>query len=328
MSTYRDQVSEALGAVKILGPTQYAWLGRKSRRLRAALERDLNDAERRRYLVSSLGDELYFSFYCHGTAVTARSGMPQPAASEPRLLEAMSRANTGCGSREPGWTVARVEADDAVVSKAGVRVRIPVSECDGDVAPGAAVSLRLPKDLPSVTPGSWTVLGDVPLDASSRSGLVRVYWNVSSSGAAALVRAVSERFNQALVPFELKLADHPLRFARCDSAILYVRADAFAAVRATLAEIAVALAGRLRPDVPAFTLELVPGVGLAEDRDDGQSFGARRCALLSDAIVRGHERGLTRRDERLDLVAGRFAEAGVQIDAPYLEPSLVGRHVL
>jgi hypothetical protein len=27
-------------------------------------------------------------------------------------------------------------------------------------------------------------------------------------------------------------------------------------------------------------------------------------------------------------VAARFAEEGVQIDAPYLEPSLAGRHVL
>ena len=33
-------------------------------------------------------------------------------------------------------------------------------------------------------------------------------------------------------------------------------------------------------------------------------------------------------DGRLAAVAARFAEAGVPIDAPYLEPSLAGRHVL
>jgi hypothetical protein len=30
----------------------------------------------------------------------------------------------------------------------------------------------------------------------------------------------------------------------------------------------------------------------------------------------------------LDIIAGRFAEAGVELDAPYREPSLAGRHVL
>ena len=64
MSIYRDQLAAALAAVKILGLTQYAWLGRRSRLLPAALERDLDDVERRRYVVSSLGEELYFSFYC------------------------------------------------------------------------------------------------------------------------------------------------------------------------------------------------------------------------------------------------------------------------
>jgi hypothetical protein len=328
MNTYRDQVTQALHAATILGPTQYAWLGRRSRPLRAALERDLDDAERRSYLVSSLGDELYFSFYCHGAPVTARSGLPQPVASDPRLLEAMSRANTGRGSWEPGWTVARIETDQAVVAKGGIHVGVPVTECDGDVVPGAMVSLALPKELPLLSPGSWTALGDVPLDPSSRSAFVRVYWNVSSNGAPALVRAVSSRFNEARVPFELKLADHRLRFGRCDPAILYVGANAFGGVHARLAEIAAALAGHLRPGVPAFTFEHVPGVGLAEDGADGGSFGARRCALVADAIVRGYELRLTKLDERLAVVIDRFAEAGVLIDAPYLEPSLTGRHVL
>ena len=204
-----------------------------------------------------------------------------------------------------------------------------MSDCDGDVTPGAAVGVRLPKELASLTPGFWTALGDVPLDASPPSGLVRVYWNVSSSGARrARPRRDARASTKRRVPFELKVADHPLRFGRCDAAILYVRADAFGAVQATLAEIAVALAGHLRPEIPAFTLELAPGVGLAEDHDDGGSFGARRCALLADAIVRAHERRLAKLDERFDVVAGRFAEAGVLIDAPYLEPSLAGRHVL
>jgi hypothetical protein len=239
----------------------------------------------------------------------------------------MSNANMGRGSWEPGWRVVRVDAGYAVVAKSGVEVGVLLSACDGQVAPGAVVSLALPKELPFVSPGSWTALGDVPLDAT-RSGLVRAYWNVSSRGAPALVNAVTSRLNEARVAFELKVVDHRLRFGRCDAAVLYLGADAFGGARDTLSDIATTLAGHLRPEVPAFTLELAPGVGLAEDGADDRSFGARRCALVAEAIVLAHERGLTRLDERLEVVAARFAEAGVLIDAPYLEPSLAGRHAL
>jgi hypothetical protein len=92
--------------------------------------------------------------------------------------------------------------------------------------------------------------------------------------------------------------------------------------------VASALADHLPARVPAFTLELAPGVGAAEADDSGESFGVRRCALLADGIVRAHERRITGAGARIDAVAARFAEDGVQIDAPYLEPSLAGRHVL
>ena len=85
----------------------------------------------------------------------------------------------------------------------------------------------------------------------------------------------------------------------------------------------------LAPAVPALTLPLAPGVALAEDRADGdESFGERRCALLAEAIVRAHEEGRRATAERLDAVAAAFAVAGVELDAPYRDPALAGRHVL
>ncbi len=71
-----------------------------------------------------------------------------------------------------------------------------------------------------------------------------------------------------------------------------------------------------------------PAWGLRRTDGSGESFGVRRCALLADAIVRAHEAGVTRIDARVDAVVARFAEAGVEINAPYREPTLAGRHVL
>ena len=95
-----------------------------------------------------------------------------------------------------------------------------------------------------------------------------------------------------------------------------------------LAHVAVTLASRLRPRIPAFTLALAPGVGLAESPATGESFGEHRCGLLADGIVGADEHGVASGAARVEAVIESLAASGVKIDAPYLEPSLDGLHVL
>ncbi len=330
MSRYRDQVAAALAAVTVDGPTRYTWLGRKSRPLPARIEVELGETQRRRYLVSCLREELYCSFYCYGGPVPARWGEPEPPFADPWLVDAMSRANHGRGSWGPGWTVQRLDGEAAVVTTGRLRARVAISECratNGTVRRGAAVGVRLPKELPELSPGFYTVVGDTA-DPDPSASLVRVYWHVTRAGAPALVAALTSQLNAEAVPFRLKVADHPLRLGRCDAAVLYLRGDVFRALKETLREVAGALGAGLQPRIPTFTLELAPGVGLAEDDGDSESFGIRRCAVLADGIVRAGESGLSDARARLGAVAARFAEDGVRIDAPYLEPALEGRHVL
>lgn len=330
MSVYRNQIAAALRAVTIRGPTRYAWLGRSSRPLPRSVDAELDGAERRSYLVACLREELYSSFYCHGGPVPARWGQPEPFTPDPWLAEAMSQANTGHGSWQPGWTVKRAGDDEAVVASPRVRARIRVRDCEalgGSVTPGAAVRVRLPKELRALSPGFYTVVSDATADLEFAGSVVRVYWNVNRAGAPALVELLASRLNAERAPFRLKVADHPFRLDRRDAAVLYLEGDAFRALRGALRTVATALSTRVRPGIPAFTLELAPGVGLAED-EGGESFGTRLCALLADGIVRGHEQGVMRIGDRIDAVAARFAENGIAADAPYLAPSLSGRHVL
>lgn len=316
MSRYREQVAAVLRAVSIVGPTRYAWMGHRSRPLPAPLDAALDDRARRRYLVSCLAEELYHSFYCHGGPVPARWGESQPLWGEPRLVEALSCANDGQGSWEGGWTVERIDGDDVVARSPRLRVRTRAADCSpSELEPGAAVSLRLPRELRRVSPGFWFAVGDAP---SGGVG-VRIYWNVTSAGGPALVKALTTRLNREGVPFRLKVADHPFRFERRDAAVLYLADDTFHAARAAIVEAGARLTGHLRPGTPAFTLPIARGVGAAEDVG-GDSFGVHRCGMLADAIVRAHEGGA----EDVDAVAARFAEDGVDIDAPYR----AGRHVL
>ena len=330
MSRYREQIAAALDAVTIRGPTRYSWLGRASRPLAGRVEAQLNESERRTYLVSSLREELYASFYTQGWPVPARWGEPEPASADPWLAAELSRANAGCGSWQPGWTVQRLKDDEAVVASTRLRARVPLDDClagCGAISPGAAIMVRLPDDLPELSPGFHTVLSDAPVDTPTWASITRVYWNVAAAGAPALVGMLTSQLNREGVPFRLKVADHPFRFDRCDSAVLYLPGEVFQALREPLTRVAAALTAHLRPAIPALTLSFAPGVGLAED-DGSESFGARRCALLADGIVHAHAQRLRRIEARVDAVAARFAEDGVLIDAPYLEPSLAGRHVL
>jgi hypothetical protein len=330
VSRYRAQVADALDAVRVRGATQYVWMGRTSRALPAALTAEMDGGERRAFLVACLREELYASFYCHAQAVPARWGEPQPYATDRLLTAALSAANRGHGAWQDGWTVERVDGEGAIVARPGLRVRATLSECRANgsgVIPGAAVALRVPKDLPARSPGFFSVVGDAseddPFDA-----VVRAYWNVGPAAAPELVRLLSTALNARGVPFRLKVADHPLRFARCDAAVLYLPASRFADVRQPLAGVAATLARALGRRIPAFTLELAPGVGLAEEAGGPLSFGQRRCALLAEAVVLAHERGVVAPDARIALVAERFGQDGVSLDAPYREPALEGKHVL
>ena len=330
MSPYRDQVAAALAAVTIRGPTRYTWLGHASRPLPASLGVALDDAARRRHLRSALREELYASFFCHGEPVGARGGRSEPAA-DPWLVAAMSEANAGRGGLELGWTVERVDDAEVVVAGARLRVRVPVADCrapTGTLRPGADVSVRMPKEIPSLSPGFFTVVSEAPADLTTADRVVRVYWNITRQGAPALVGALTARLNAGRAPFRLKVADHPFRLDRCDAAVLYLPGERFVALSETLCDVASALSAHLPARIPAFTLELAPGVGVAEADGTGESFGIRRCGLLAEAIVRAHEQRITDAGARVDAVAARFAEDGLQIDAPYLEPSLAGRHVL
>ena len=69
-------------------------------------------------------------------------------------------------------------------------------------------------------------------------------------------------------------------------------------------------------------------VGLAESPATGESFGEHRCGLLADGIVDAHERGVAPGAARVEAVITSLAGNGVEIDAPYLEPSLDELHVL
>jgi hypothetical protein len=332
MTSFREQVESALRAVVVTSPTSYAWFGSRSRPLPRALRATLPPDAVREYLVQALQRELYRSFYTQGRPVPVSPHRSDPAIADPTFVAALSGANAGAGGWESGWHAEAVERETALVVRDGLSVRAPVSECraaSGPPAAGERVELRRPKERAPGSQGFYTVLGDVERVRSREDVEVRVYFNVTAAGAAMLVALSTRLLNDAKVPFDLKLVDHPTGYARCDTGVLYLEARGFDRVRGSLAAIASACAPYLRSDPPAFAKPIARGVAVGEhDARLGGSFGSARCRLLAEGIVVAHENRCARLAERVDAVAHRFGEHGLDVDAPYLAPASTHRYAL
>jgi HopA1 effector protein family len=328
MTGYRDQLAQALRAVAVTSPTSYSWFGRRSRPLPEAVRAALGADTAREYLIGLLEHELYRSFYTQGRPVP--ESMIDSTRADLEFVDALSRANTGVGGWEPGWRVEALEHRFLVVTRNGLRVRVHAADCGPPGAghePGAAVTVRRPKELRAASPGFYTALGDTEITARREYSEVRVYFNVRAEGAAALVAACTRLLNQAKVPFDLKVIDRPAGFLRCDAAVLYLTDDAFERARESLRTITSACANHLVGDPPAFTKPLRRGVAVGEHRPHlGASFGSTRCRLVAEGIVAAYETGVRRLSDRVDAVARCFALKELDIDFPYLEPGSTDRY--
>lgn len=322
----------AVAATTRHSATQFTWFGKLSADAQAHVRPifALRPGTARDYLLGTLVNHLYENVYQAGQAKPARPAYAGSARAGglPAFVDALSAANTGSGTRQEGWIIIEHRhGDDGAVELAirrdGLTLRARPDEIadsrGGAPGVGDEVGLRLPKELPAVSPGFYTALSDAPYDAAGHQ-VVRLYWNLYPWGAAALVRGITLRLNAAKLPFRLKLVDHPDRYTRCDAGVLYLLRDQLDEAVPLLAGVYREIGGDLKRPVPALTKRIAPGVGLAEDPAEGDSFGMHRCRLLAEGLVRGWERGATSVDERLAVVLETFEQAGIDPERPYLNP--------
>jgi hypothetical protein len=305
-------VLAVVDALRIESSDAYLWFGARF---------TVRSGER---LVHAVQRRLYADFYCTGGAAPhAGPEDPIPSVHAPGFVTRLSRANAGRGAWRPGWRLVGEEDGLPIVEGEGLRVWAEWSDVRRS-ATRPLVSVWRPKERFGLTPGFYLALGDAgePHDG----GRARFYFNVTSRAACSLVRILTTRLNAASLPFQLKLLNDPRAFSRCDAGVLYVADRDREAVEAHVGEVEAALGPELMPSVPALTLALAPGIGFAEDPGDGESFGANRCRLISEAMVRAHELGATSRRRLLALVLERFARVGIDVARPHLGPPRLTAH--
>jgi hypothetical protein len=319
-----DQLTLLSQAIEFDG-SSFTWFGDREPALPARLARGLPRELLCDHLADTLRRRMYSDFYCRGRATPVASRASRGRSAAPAGYQAeLSAANGGHGSWDAGWVVQDVEHGRMRVEQRGFTITVAEGDCRWTLGlrpqAGMAAYVRMPKELLALSPGYYLALSDAPFRVDDEPVIVRLYWNLAPSGAARLLKEVTGAFNQAGVPFRLKVVNLPSGYDRCDSGVLYLQKRDYASARPLLEELYPRVNGWLRRDTTVFTKCLAPGIGMAESPSPVASFGAHRCGIVADALIRAREEGRKSVTERLQIIKDTFREHGLSFEATHLNP--------
>lgn len=217
-------------------------------------------------------------------------------------------------------------SDRAVVERHGLRfsaqlsaVRPPSgSGVTGELRPGDACTVLLPRQYRWQSPGYHLVVGATEAQGADRT--VRLYWHLRAEQAPRFLDELVARLDESRLPFTAKVLHSPDLYYRADAGVLYLAHHDVAAAGPIIQAVHSRCIPGLRPETPSFTKYLAPGLGLAEDPGNGESFGMHRCRMLAEAMSAAYDAGLRDCRSRIAAVADTFQLAGIPLDAPYLSP--------
>jgi hypothetical protein len=278
-------------------------------------------------LSSLLANVLYRHMYCRPSAQLVAPVVDRRAARV--FVDELSSANCGTGTWEPGWRIESIEPDGMLVvanQRDDLTVWARPEQFSARTAPasvGSSGRLHIGKELRELLPGYYTALGnaDQPLaDDGGRVEILRLYWHLTAEIAATWMRELTHGLNAADVAFRAKVLSVPAAYFRADAGVLYLSTSDFGRTQHLLLELHRTVAQHLRPATPMLTKRLARGLAAAEDPADGRSFGQHRCQLVAEGLLRAFERGRTSAAARTEVVARRFAEEGLDVTRPWLNP--------
>jgi|SRR5579883_147252 len=338
MTPIHPDFAELVAAAEVLSPTTYVVLGETHRlddpaavahEARAiaetpsgdlpgwALDEQMSEAHP---LVQAIRTTLYSRLYTRSTPAEFSSN---PTARRSHC-GALSEANSGNGSWEPGWQIAGEidETGRVPVRKGGVTFwALPAGVRTGaELCPGTPCRVRVPKEFRNLVPGFYSAIGDPDLPEHPVP-LLRLYWHLTASAAVPFLRSAATLFNAGAIPFRVKVLSDPATYNRADAGVLFLAREDWGRACEVIRDVYHRVAPELRSPVPMFTKQLALGLGLAEDPSNGQTFGQHRCGLAALALWRAFQSGIRGTQEsRLAALLTTFRDVGLDPTCPFLNP--------
>ncbi|MEA5526896.1 T3SS effector HopA1 family protein [Nodularia spumigena] len=245
------------------------------------------------------------------------------------FYEQLHSSNQGEGYFDSGWDVLREENDGALaVTKGSLRLHIHrdkhLQSFDKAAVVGDFVAIHLPKN--RVQNGFYMAVGNQGFtrleDEQNNSVTVRIYFNFTPEGAVAVMGSLTQQFNELEIPFSFKVLYNPQDYGRHDSGVLYFDKSDYQEVRGILQRVYGENKLHFQSEVPLFTMQLAPGLGLAEEPDqkfvEKESFGMNRCQIVANGLLKAWYQGDNSVDGRIQAICAEFSTLGIDLQRVHL----------
>ena len=237
----------------------------------------------------------------------------------------LHESNSGQGYFQPGWLILKEEDGSLVVTQGGLKLHIerhkhlPTEKQDAVV--GDTVAIKMPKNC--VQNGFYVSVGNArPNLRQDKSTLVRIYFNLTPDGAVAVMGSLTQQLNEQSIPFDFKVLYNPQDYQRHDSGVLYFNKSNYDRVHWVLQQIYREHESHFKQEVPLFTLQLAPGLALAEEPDNkfaaSESFGMNRCQIIANGLLKAWYENIDSPDDRRQSILEQFSFSGIDLNHTYL----------
>ena len=236
------------------------------------------------------------------------------------------QSNSGKGYFQPGWSILKEESDGSLaVTNGSLKLHIKrdkhlQAESQNAVV-GDTVAIKMPKNC--VQNGFYVSVGDARVNLHrDKSVLVRIYFNLTPDGAVAVMGSLTQQLNEGDIPFDFKVLYNPQDYQRHDSGVLYFDRSNYQQVHQILQQVYQEHQPHFKAEVPLFTLQLAPGLALAEEPDnkfaERESFGMNRCQIIANGLLDAWYEGKDLPDEKMRSIFEQFSLAGIDSSHTYL----------
>ena len=230
------------------------------------------------------------------------------SAGSPWFVAELNARCAGCSTWEPGFELVSRNGKGAFVRNESIQLWLADTRLMKQQ--GAQVLVKLPCAREGALPGFFAIVARAGHPAAADPHL-KFYVNVTPKGALALMEDLLRAPSLRRARFGAKVSNDPSQFGRRDTLLVYAAPED----AGRMAKYLRGFARHLQPETPPMTVELAPGLGVAESPPHhAESFGAHRCRLIAEALFTARREGL-----HVDTALNeRFEREGLDWSSPWL----------
>ncbi len=318
--TYAFQLEGVTRAVGFPRGLSFDWFGERAFHVPDRSARALAEDTAQAVLLNALQNHIYQNFYVTGGPLEARRTpfLVDTGLESLNFKQELFGANA-LGIQMATWKVEEQQAARYILSRKGMRVQstreILSERGAGALREGDHTTIQTTSAFSRLSPGFVLFQSG---EGGSEKRVLRFYWHVLPRGAALLVREITQKLGATGLPFSFKILARPSSYERCDAGVLYLAQEYLPEFAPLLSVIYASLSDFLCDPVPAMTLRMATGLGVAEDPGDGSSFGMTRSDMISAALLSVRSQGSLSVSKGVKAIRHAFEKAGLDPQRPYL----------